>query len=279
MTHPPIRAELPRDPAALPPLPETFWVALDSGLPRLGLTLTDDARRAIDAHVRLLLAWNAAINLTAITAPATVATRHVLDSLTAVPPLILRRDSAVTSARAAPVTSAGAAPSMRVLDLGSGGGFPGLPLAAALPELHVTLAESVAKKARFLEAAVDATGLRDRVVVSAQRAESLAGAAPGSASFDVVTARAVAPLDELVELAMPLLRVGGRLLAWKSGDLAAELAAARRAGRVLGAGQPTAHRVEGIADLAGHVIVEIEKRRPTPAGYPRDPARRRARSW
>jgi 16S rRNA (guanine527-N7)-methyltransferase len=271
MTHPPIRAELPRDAAALPPLPQAFWVALDSGLPRLGLTLTDDARRAIDAHVRLLLAWNAAINLTAITAPAAVASRHVLDSLTAVPLLAPRAGPAAMSA--------GAEPSIRVLDLGSGGGFPGLPLAAALPALHVTLAESVAKKARFLEAAVGAMGVGARAVVAAQRAEALAGAEPAHLDFNVVTARAVGPLDELVELAMPLLRAGGRLLAWKSGELRAELAAARRAAQVLGAGQPTLHRVEGIADLAGHVIVEIEKRRPTPAGYPRDPARRRARSW
>jgi len=271
MTHPRLarpstRSELPRDATALPRLPDAFWTALDAGLPAIGLTLTSQARSAIDVHVRLLLAWNAAINLTAITAPESVATRHVLDSLAAVPLLARRGGSAAERPT-------------RVLDLGSGGGFPGLPLAAVLPDLQVTLADSVAKKARFLEQAVGAMGLRDRVVVAAMRAEALAGPGPDGTTFDIVTVRAVARLDELVELAMPLLGVGGRLLAWKSGHLAPELAAAGRAGRVLGAGPAIVHPVAGIADLAGHAIVEIEKRRQTPSGYPRDPARRRAKPW
>jgi 16S rRNA (guanine527-N7)-methyltransferase len=206
-THPANRPELPRDAGRLPPLPDAFWTALDAGLPALGLSLTSEARSAIDAHIRLLLAWNAAINLTAITAPEAIAIRHVLDSLSGAPLL------------PAPRRATGAVPPIRVLDIGSGGGFPGLPIAAALPQLQLTLGESVAKKARFLEAAVDAMGLGARVRVAALRAEALAGPGLPRTTFDVVTVRAVARLDELVELAMPLLRVGGRLHAWKSGDL------------------------------------------------------------
>jgi 16S rRNA (guanine527-N7)-methyltransferase len=151
--------------------------------------------------VRLLLAWNAAINLTAITDPADVARRHVADSLTAFD--VIRRGRHAS-----------------LLDLGSGGGFPGLPLAAALPATQALLVDSTAKKAAFLEAVRQAVGLADRVAIAAIRAEALApgGAAgkpwPGQgAGRDVVTARAVGPLDERGELALPLLAVGGRLVA------------------------------------------------------------------
>jgi len=269
MTSPAVRPDLPRDAGSLPPLPESFGTTLDAGLAALGLEFAPEARRAIDIHVRLLLAWNEAINLTSITEPAAVASRHVLDSLAAVP--LVSGAGAATPVRTV----------MRVVDIGSGGGFPGLPLAAAIPAARATLVDSTAKKARFLEVASAAMGLRDRVVVRAERAEALAtgAAGRGAGGWDLVTARAVGRLDELVELAMPLLRTGGRLLAWKRGDIEDELAAAGRAARTLGAGAPALHPLTGIPDLEGHRIVEIVKLRPTPPGYPRDPARRKGRPW
>ncbi len=201
------------------------------------------------------------MNLTAITDPGLVAVRHVIDSLTGVP--AIRRwfgDAAVS-----------------ILDLGSGGGFPGIPLAATLPHAHVTLLDSVTKKARFLETATTAVGLDDRVDVRADRAEALAAGPGASAGWDVVTARAVAPLGDLVELALPLLCDGGRLLAWKRED-PAELGAGARAAAVLGGTPPTVDAV-GVSGLEGHVLVVVRKVRPTPAGYPRDPATRRRRPW
>ncbi len=259
------RAELPRETASLPELPAAYTRSLERGLDALGVSLPPDARSAIAAHVRLLLAWNAAVNLTAISEPEAVAVQHVLDSLTALPLL----------------GGAGA-----ILDLGSGGGFPGLPLAAALPRARMTLLESVAKKAAFLETAVVAAGLADRVSVVAARAEALAASTEPGTGWDTVVVRAVAALGELVELAMPLLAPGGRLLAWKRGDLGAELAGAARAADAIGAAAPIVHPAipataeTGILDrLEGHVLVEIRKVAPTPARYPRDPAARRRHPW
>src|SRR5439155_24944828 len=169
------------------------------------------------------------INLTTITDPEAVARLHVLDSLTAVPLLRQR-------------TGPGGAGRVRIVDIGSGGGYPGLAIAAVMPEAQVLAIDSTTKKVRFLEAAIDASGLGrgGRAGARAIRAEALAievrsGREP---AFDVVTARAVGALDSLLELALPLLRIGGVLVAWKRGAIDDELAIASRAARAVGGGPP-----------------------------------------
>jgi 16S rRNA (guanine527-N7)-methyltransferase len=253
------REPLPTRVDFLPDLPVEYGRALDHALAALGVVLDPAARSAIDGHVRLLLAWNGAINLTAITEPAALARRHVADSLTA---LDLVR----------------AGPHATLLDLGSGGGFPGLPLAAALSATRVLLVESVAKKAAFLDAVRHAVGLADRVAVAAARVEALHRAAPFE-TWDVATARAVGSLADLIELALPVLAIGGRLVAWKRGDLEAELAVGARAATSLGGSAPWILEVPGGAGLDGHALVVVRKVERTPAGYPRDPAARRRRPW
>lgn len=250
------RAPLPTRVDGLPELSREYAPELERALEALGVQLSTEARTAVDGHVRLLLAWNEAINLTAIREPAAMARLHVADSLSALPVVL-------------------GGPHARIADLGSGGGFPGLPLAAALPGARVTLVDSVAKKAAFLEAAAAATGLGSRVRVLAARMEAV----PGRVPFDIVTARAVGPLDHLAELALPVLAIGGRLIAWKRGDLRAELESVTRAARSLGGGRPRVHPVPAAAHLDGHVLVEIRKVAPTPRGYPRDPAARRRQPW
>jgi 16S rRNA (guanine527-N7)-methyltransferase len=240
-------------------LPAPYDGALERGLSALGLELDESARAEIDGHVRLLLAWTTAINLTAIREPAAVATGHVVDSLSAV---------AWLRARGAE----------RILDLGSGGGYPGQPIAAALPGAHVTLLEPIAKKARFLRAAVAATGLDGRVTVIADRAEALAADPAGRGTWSVVTARAVASTADLVELAFPFLAPGGALVAWKRGDLTAELAAAARATDALGGGTLEVRDV-GVDELAGHRLVIATRTGRVPGAYPRDPGTRRRRPW
>ena len=260
----------PRDPLptsvdACPPLPTEYHDSLDRALGALGLILDPGVRQAIDGHVRLLVAWNAAINLTSVRDPAQIAIRHVADSLTAVGPLQQAEVDAI-------------------LDLGSGGGFPGLPLAAAVPGVEALLVDSVGKKTQFLEVAVNAVGLASRVRVGAVRAEALAADRRHRERWPAVTVRAVAPLAELVELAFPLLVPGGLLIAWKSANAEAEQAAAGRAIDALGGGSIEVRRT-GVDDavlgeLAGHCLVLVRRggRAVAPA-YPRDPAVRRRQPW
>ncbi len=259
----PEREPLPTRVQDTPPLPASYDDAVEGGLVDLGMH--DDlgrdaaARAAIDGHVRLLLAWTRHINLTAIRDPAAVATAHVLDSLSALPWL---RERAAE----------------RILDLGSGGGYPGLPVAAALADATFTLVEPIAKKARFLRAVVEATGLADRVTVLTARAEALAAEPARRGTWQVVTARAVASTADLVELAFPLLATGGSLVAWKRGDLDAELAAARRAIEALGGGTLEVRDVT-VAGLTDHRLAIATRTGAVPDSYPRDPTARRRRPW
>jgi 16S rRNA (guanine527-N7)-methyltransferase len=259
------RDPLPTRVEACPPLPSDYHDALDAALAGLGLILVPRAREAIDGHARLLLAWNAAINLTSIRDPAQIAIRHVADSLTALRLLEVAGIEAF-------------------LDLGSGGGYPGLPLAAALPATEALLVDSVGKKARFLEAAAAAVGLADRVRVGSVRVEALAADRRHRGHWPAITARAVAPLGELVELAFPLLAPDGLLVAWKRDGLEVEAASARRAIDSLGGGSieivPMSSDDPSLAGLAGHCLVVVRRgRRPVPAAFPRDPVTRRRRAW
>jgi 16S rRNA (guanine527-N7)-methyltransferase len=253
------REPLPTRVADVPSLPRTYDDALAQGLAELGVSLSSEARERIDGHVRLLLAWTTAINLTAIRDPAEIAVVHVVDSLAGLAPL---RDRGID----------------RFVDLGSGGGFPGLPLAAALPAHAALLVDSVRKKAGFLRVAVAATGLTPTVTAVATRAEALAADPRQRGTWPAVTARAVAALPELVELAFPLLAPDGILLAWKRGDITAELDATGRATAALGGGTIEVREVD-VEALAGHLLVVVTKRGPTSPSFPREPAIRRRRPW
>lgn len=277
------RAELPTDASALEPMGTAFDEALEAGLQELGLrddeAASSVARSSYERHARLLREWGAAINLTAIRDPAEVAWRHVCDALSAVP--LLR-----------PTLSPGAS----LLDLGSGGGYPGLPLAAALTLARVGLLDATAKKARFLAVAgseVERTlhsgragdaghaegGHVPGIEAIAERAEDLAEDETERAAWDVVTARAVGSLEEVLELGLPLARVGGLVLAWKRederGGLAVELRAAGSIIRACGGGRPDVVAVRS-ETLAGHRLVAVPKLRTSPAAYPRPVSLRRA---
>jgi 16S rRNA (guanine527-N7)-methyltransferase len=246
---------------------EAFDEAIEDVISQLGLgdtaAASSAARSSYELHARLLTAWGAAINLTAIREPTAIAVRHVGDALTAIPALL-----------------AHGATTRSLLDIGSGGGYPGLPLAAALGPSRVDLVDSVGKKARFLGVAAAAvtSALRSEhaaplvIEAVAERAEEIAEEPKRRETWEVVTARAVGPLSEVMELALPLTRIGGTVVAWKRDgdgtDLLAELRDAGHIIRVAGGGRPDVAKVPG--DLfAKSRLVLVNKERPSPSGYPR----------
>lgn len=219
------------------------WVAEAE---RLGLPLTAEQQAQFAAYEGLLLAWNERLNLTAVRTPEAIRSRHFLDSLGC---------GLVT----------GELNGRSLIDVGSGAGFPGLPLKLLYPQLRLTLVESVGKKATFLETVIAELGLTE-VDVVAERAETLGQQPAFREQFDWAVARAVAPLRVLVEYLLPLCRVGGQVLAQKGERAAEEVAEAKTAVSLLGGGnlrlQP--------APLEGHFVL-IDKLTTTPANYPRRP--------
>ncbi len=251
----PERVPLPTRVNDLAPLPPQYEAALAAGLRSIPADLTPEQAALIADHVRLLLAWNGAINLTAIREPEAIATSHVLDSLAALP--ILR--------------SAGVE---EFVDLGSGAGYPGLPLAVVLPARRALLVDSVGKKARFLAVVVEALGLAGSIAVAPVRAETLAADPAHRGQWPAVLARAVADLGELAELALPLLRVGGLLVAWKRLPIDHEQFAARAPLRILG-GALVERASVSVPGLEDHALLVIEKIGPTADRFPREPRARR----
>jgi 16S rRNA (guanine527-N7)-methyltransferase len=223
---------------------------LETDAPALRPALPAAFVDAATLFVELLLDANDRLNLTRVVEPEPIARLHLLDALSA-----LRLVDAIAPTRA--------------VDLGSGGGVPGIVLALARPGVRWTLVDSVRKKAEALRAMLEALSLPG-VSVQAERAEVL-GHDPGwRETVDLVTARACAPLPVLVEYALPILRVGGRLVAWKGPVGDAELRAGHRAATVLGGGTP-AIEATGYPSLGDHRFVVVEKVTPTPGRYPRRP--------
>jgi 16S rRNA (guanine527-N7)-methyltransferase len=214
---------------------------------------------ALADHLRMLLAWNDAVNLTSIRDPRTAVAAHVLDALSALP---LLRERGVRA----------------LLDLGSGGGYPGLPLAIALPAERALLVDSIGKKARFLATAVAGLGLADRVSVAAERAETLAADPRHRGRWPAVTARAVASLADLIELGFPLLTPGGMLVAWKRSEIGPERDRAMPALAALGGG--TLEIIETAPPVpAGHILVVCRKAGRTAPAWPRSAAERIRHPW
>jgi 16S rRNA (guanine527-N7)-methyltransferase len=199
----------------------------------------------------LLLMANASLNLTAVRGPDAVERRHIEESLAVVRAL---EDAGLLAA------------GVRAIDVGSGGGLPGIPLAIARPDVHVTLLEATGKKAAFLARAAEELALRNVRVIAA-RAEEAAHDPIERESYDLALARAVATLATLAELTLPFVRVGGTLAAVKGSRAEAEVAAAAGAIRRCGGG--IVEVLPLAADASVLRLVLIPKVAPTPPELPR----------
>ena len=209
-----------RSPLVIPAVsPLSFPADLEARLGAIGVTLSEAARDQVSAYLAQLLAMNALMNLTAIEDPGVAWEKHALDALALVPLL-------------PPVSSTGKGSRLRLIDIGSGGGLPGIPLAIARPDVRVMLVEATQKKASFLSAVSAGLGL-DNVEVRAERAEDLARGELAD-KFDVVTARAVARLSALLPLTAPFAKGGGLLLLVKGQRADEELAEAKTLIKKLG---------------------------------------------
>jgi 16S rRNA (guanine527-N7)-methyltransferase len=221
----------------------------DAAQALLGEPLSPQQVAAFERYAAELVEWNRRFNLTTITEPAAIQTRHFLDSL-----------SCWLGLRKAPPAS--------LIDVGAGAGFPGVPLKILRPDLSLTLLESTAKKASFLEHIVQVLGLAD-VTVLAQRAED-AGQSPAHRErYDWAVARAVAPLPVLAEYLLPFVKVGGRMLAQKARGAQDEVAAASGALAKLGGEfeELISVQVPGLDEERWLVV--IRKVAATPPAYPR----------
>jgi 16S rRNA (guanine527-N7)-methyltransferase len=227
---------------------------LIAGARELGIALTEHHLTAFEICYRELVDWNRRFNLTAITDREGVLVRHFLDSLSclqALPPADL-------------------ASGARVIDVGTGAGFPGLPLKIVCPEIRLTLLEATRKKVTFLQHLVDVLELQEAHVVHG-RAEELGRHADHRERYDWAVARAVAEMPTLVEYLLPLVRVGGAALAQKGEDAAAEVHGADASivtmgGRVR---QLVPVELRGLAET--RYLVVVDKVAATSERYPRRP--------
>jgi 16S rRNA (guanine527-N7)-methyltransferase len=231
----------------------SFVEKLKAGAKELGLELTPAQLEQFDSYYRELIDWNKRANLTAITDYEEVQLKHFLDSLT----IILAWPPQIDKA-------------LRVIDVGTGAGLPGIPLKIVFPEIKLVLLEATAKKAVFLRHIVQELSLDD-VEVVVGRAEEVAHQPQYREQFDIALSRAVAALPALVELTLPFCAVGGSFIAQKKGAIDEEIS---RAGRAIGLLGGSLREVKEVAlpSLPNErYLVIIDKLSPTPEKYPRRP--------
>lgn len=235
-----------------------FRESLRSGAIALNTPLSDAALEQCLAFAEQLLEVNTRQNLTRITEPASVAVKHFVDSLTVLRAVPNLNDKAM------------------VADVGTGAGFPGVPLKIARPDLALTLFDSLAKRLSFLNDVLLDIGISDAIFVHA-RAEDAGRDTVYRDRFDLVTARAVAPLSTLLEWCGPLVAVGGKFVAMKAANVDEELLTAGNAAerlnlRLTDDVSLTLPPVPGDEEASARRLLVYKKLRLTPARYPRRPA-------
>lgn len=228
--------------------PEEFKAELQ----KRGIPLTEEKMARFNRYLELLQEWNEKINLTAITQREEVYLKHFYDSLTA--GLFVSFKEGVPS----------------LCDVGSGAGFPSIPLKIVYPNLKITIVDSLNKRIQFLKTLVEELGLED-VSLYHDRAETFGQNKEFRASFDFVTARAVARMSVLSELCMPLVKKDGTFIAMKASSTEEELKDADKAIRILGGQLRKDIQFELPKEAGERHIILIDKKKETPKKYPRKP--------
>ena len=220
-----------------------------NGSGKMNIDISSAQLDMVKQYSSLLLAWNEKINLTAITSPEEIATKHFLDSFT-------------------PLTTGYIPSDASVIDVGTGAGFPGLPMKIASSGIKLTLLDSLNKRINFLKTVIDELSLTDTECVHS-RAEDAGHDKKFRESFDVAVSRAVANMSSLAELCLPFVKVGGVFMALKGPMADEELSKASNAIQTLGGRLEKVVSVQiPFSDLS-HKIVVIKKDRHTPTQYPR----------
>ncbi|MCI5917941.1 MAG: 16S rRNA (guanine(527)-N(7))-methyltransferase RsmG [Roseburia sp.] len=219
----------------------------EKGLKDLQIELSDEQVQQFLTYYEKLVETNKVMNLTAITEFEEVVEKHFLDSLSLVKVCDLSKE-------------------IRILDLGSGAGFPGIPLKIAFPELEIVLADSLNKRINFLQDVIEELDLKKITAVHA-RAEELARNKEYREGFDLCVSRAVANLSTLSEYCMPFVKIGGNFISYKSGEIDEEVLNAKHAIFLLGGKTKEVFKFDLYEQKRSFVI--IEKTKGTPKAYPR----------